>query len=585
MLSSNKTEHRALNRLESIINEHPTMDHQFNGNDKEMCWDGFIWLFKGNHDVQSAGNFDARIPVQIKGHNDPAHKYFERNTISYPVRLVDLEAYATEKGVLYFQIFIDGREHSIFYASLFPSKIADYLEAARKKGNKSTYHIPFRKLDADAEKLYVIAKQFDNEARKQGSAYTPLVQDRIKCDDFSKLKSVTLTAVGASDSYSVLKRLSSGDICLYGRTDGDKYDRPLEWLNNSKFFVGSDVHQEIAVGDKVFYRKYRCIVDSDGGMIIRPSPNLEIRITEGKLNFTIASTIEEIYTDARFILSLNELQSYSIAGHKFPFKSPELSTDSNDKLKYIIDLYETLEMLGLAVNVSFSYYTGEQQRQLVKLINLRYGAQNNHIKEEYSKFLWTFDGKYVPLLIWKENGNVEIVSTIYSDKFEIFLPCSDSDDEKGYKMPKFFYHDEYILCNLYRYDYEAFRAQIDHSDINSFTSEVLLQCVLLMINVFDRSGDTHFLELAEYLLQKLDAYIGKELALLNKLQIHKRNGALHDTDIILLNSIKSNDEHILFGKSVLLEDRENAKLHFAKFPVDVQEQYKKYPIYKLFIDL
>ena len=271
MPSSTKTEHRALNRLESIIDDHPTMDHQFNGNDKEMSWDGYIWLYKGDHDVQSAENFDARVSVQIKGHNDPAHKYLKCSTISYPVKIVDLEAYATEKGVLYFQIFMDGREYSIFYASLFPSKIADYLEAARKRGNKGTYHIPFRKLDADADKLYIIAKQFDNEARRQGSAYTPLVQDRIKCDDFSKLKSVTLTVVGASDSYSALRRLSSGDICLYGKTDDDKYDRPLEWLNNPKFFVGADVHQEISVDNEVFYRKYRRIADSDGGIIIIPS--------------------------------------------------------------------------------------------------------------------------------------------------------------------------------------------------------------------------------------------------------------------------------------------------------------------------
>ena len=340
MLSPTKIEHRALNCLESIIDEHPTMDHQFNGNDKEMSWDGYIWLYKRNHDIQSTENFDARVPVQIKGHNDSTHKYLDRNTISYSVRLSDLEAYATEKGVLYFQIFVDGREHSIFYASLFPSKTADYLEVARKKGNKGTYHIPFRKLDTDVDKLYIITKQFDNEARKQGSAYTPLVQDRIKCDDFSKLKSITLNVVGASDSYSVLRRLSSGDICLYGKTDDDKYDRPLECFNDSKIFVERDVFQEIAVDNNVFYRKYRCIADSNGGMIIIPSPNLELRITEGKLNFKPVSTLDEIYTDARFILSINEVQSYSVAGHVFPFKSSGLSGDFEDRLKYIIDCYE-----------------------------------------------------------------------------------------------------------------------------------------------------------------------------------------------------------------------------------------------------
>lgn len=239
-------------------------------------------------------------------------------------------------------------------------------------------------------------------------------------------------------------------------------------------------------------------------------------------------------------------------------------------------------MLGFAVNVEISHYTVEQQRQLVKLINLRHGAQNHQLKDEYSKYLWTFDGKYVPLLIWKKDYTTELINTVYTDKFAIFLPCPESDDEKGYRMPLFAFHEADVLSNLYCYDYEAFRRQIDYSDINSFTSEELLQCVLLMINVFDRNGDAHFLELAEYLLQQLESYISEEIALLNRLQIHKRKGPFQIDDIVLLESIKSADEHVLFGKSVLLEDRERAKLHFERLSVDEQAQYKKYPIYKLF---
>ncbi len=53
MPSSTKIEHRAVNALEAIIDEHLTMEHQFNENDKEMSWDGYIWLCKENNGVQS----------------------------------------------------------------------------------------------------------------------------------------------------------------------------------------------------------------------------------------------------------------------------------------------------------------------------------------------------------------------------------------------------------------------------------------------------------------------------------------------------------------------------------------------------
>lgn len=86
----------------------------------------------------------------------------------------------------------------------------------------------FTKLEKDADKLYCVAKQFNDEALKQGSAYTPLVQDRIRIDDFDKIKSISMSVVGAKDSLDAILRLSSGDICLYGKMEDDKYPRPLE---------------------------------------------------------------------------------------------------------------------------------------------------------------------------------------------------------------------------------------------------------------------------------------------------------------------------------------------------------------------
>ena len=74
-VSNGKTERRAINALECIIDEHATMDYQFNSMDKEMSWDGFIWLYKTDAVEQSKQNFEGRIPVQIKGHFDKNKEY------------------------------------------------------------------------------------------------------------------------------------------------------------------------------------------------------------------------------------------------------------------------------------------------------------------------------------------------------------------------------------------------------------------------------------------------------------------------------------------------------------------------------
>lgn len=581
-IPSTKTEHRAINALKAIIDEHSTMDHQINENDKEMSWDGAIWLYKENNGDQSKSNFDARIPVQIKGHYDSEHKYIGKKRIRYSVKLADLEAYATEKGVLYFQIFTDGKNCELFYASLYPSRIADYLNTAKEKGNTATYIIPFIRLEKNAEKLYVIAKQFSDEAKKQGSAYTPLVQDRIRSSDFDKLTSINLSVVGARDPYDALLRLSSGDVCLYGKTDGDKYFRPLEWNDSSKFFTGRKVDQTVSVDDEVFYTQYNCIADSDGGVMLKLSPNLELNFTEGTFNFKVKSTIKELGHDAKFLLRLKNANAFAIQGHTFKLSVPKISTDFEKRLAYISDLCDTLEMIGFDLNTKISQYTEEQQSQFVKLVNLRLGAFNSKLKEDISRYNWKFGEKYYPLLICRKDGRTELTSSLYTKKIVVFIPCEDSADERGYKMPLFIYNDVDVLSNLYVYDYDAFYQQIDDSDINELTANAFIECSLILINVYDRNSDPNFLDLADYLLHKLEPYVQKDLLLLNMMQIKKRRTGLNGEDLEQINRIDSDEIHILFGKNVLLGNKQHAKQCFDRFSKEDKERYIQFPIYELY---
>ena len=583
--STTKIEHRALNALEEIIDNHLAMEHQFNGNDKEMSWDGYIWLYKTNNGKQTKENFDGRVPVQIKGHSDLKHKYVNEGRISYPVELADLKAYATEKGVLYFQIFIDKAQKEIFYASLYPSKIAYYLDTAAQKGNTKSISIPFFKLSKDANKLYSIAKQFDAEATKQGSAYTPLVQDRIKIDDFDNLTSVNLTVFNSANSYENLLHISTGDICLYGKTEGDKYFRPMEWSNRIKFSVGKDVFQPVSIGDEVFFEKYHCIADSDGGMLVILSPNLKLHFSERRFSFVIASTLQELCSDAIFLLKLYDANSFYIAEHRFDFTKPVMEEQFVRILRCIFQISETVERIGLKLDTPLSQLTTEQKGQLVDLANLQFGKYNDQLPDGISKYLWEFGDKYFPLLICKENDSIELTSLMSSEKQIVYLIIEENGREKQYRVPQFACYEKEILSNLYYYDYEIFRKQIDECDINELTAGALLGCVLNIINVYDLNNDTCFLDLAEYLLQRLAPYENAEITLLNKLQIKKRRGTFDDSDIKSIKQIDSQLIHIQFGKNVLMGNKDAAVQCFEQFPDAEKEAYKAYPIYNLFLAL
>lgn len=580
IFSTTKTEHRALNALEAIIDEHNTMEHQFQGNDKEMAWDGHILLFKKNNGDYSVDNLESRVPVQIKGHNDPKKKYINRNKTNYSVRISDLRAYATEKGVLYFQIFIDGKQREIFYSSLYPSRILDYLDIAKKRNNSVSISIPFRKLEKNPEKLYIIAKQFNQEAVKQGSAYTPLVQDRIRIDDICNVKEINWSVVGTNNPYEALMRLSSGDVCLYGKTEDDKFERPIEWQENSSFSLRRLVKQSVSVNGQIFYEQYYCIADTEGNMVIELSPNLNLDISQKKFNMNFNTSVHQIYKDCKFLLQVLDASSLFINETEIKYSRFSIEQSFETKLHFWIDCFETLQMIKLSIDLPVANYSEIQRRQIHDLVNLRFGSHNSQLVNRINKFNWQFGDKNYPLFVIKnEDHTLTLTSSVYSDTVGVFCPSQEKDDEKGYIMPLFSFEDANVLSNLYYYNYDAFNKQIEQSELTLDSAATFLERSLILINVYDISHDNRFLELAEKMLKRLEGFNFDDLVLLNQLQIMKRRGSLDKKDIDKLNSIKSVDYHVLFGKYVLQGMKKEANEQFKRFSEEEKEKYKAYPIF------
>jgi hypothetical protein len=582
--SNTKIEQRALNTLESIIDEHLTMSYQFNSQDKEMSWDGYIDIFKSNNGDQSKANFDDRVPVQIKGHKDEKQRYIKKSRINYAVSLDDLRIYSKEKGVLYFQIFLCKGQGEVFYNILYPSKILDYLDKAEKRNNEKNINIPFFKLKKDPDTLYNVAKQFSNEGTKQGSAFTPLVQDRIKKEDFDKIEYIKFTAVGVSNPYEALMRLSSGDVCFYGKTSDDKYERPLEWQDGSIFYVDREVSQDIAVGGTIYYQKYKCLAGSNGGMVITLSPNLKLNISEKKIEFKPVSSLDKLNNDAKFLLDLNTSKEFSVAGHEISTTNA-FETDFEKRLSYFVELHNALKMISFETSTPWEQFTKEQFVQFHKLVDIFHNESTFKLTDGFYKHLWSFDGKNIPIIINKQKDKIELTHAVYTDKIALFYP-DEEDDSITYRVPVFVGVEAEVLSNLYYYDYDLLRKQIDDSDINSKSAPALNDCVLHLIKVFDLNGDYRFLDLADYLMNRLEnLQKDKSLFLLNKLQIKKRQGTLNENDIALLNGIEDSDVQVGFRKYVLLEDKEKASTIFDQFTDAQKEFYTEAPIYKLYIEL
>ena len=383
--------------------------------------------------------------------------------------------------------------------------------------------------------------------------------------------------------YEALLRLSSGDVCFYGKTNDDKYERPIEWQDDSVFYVDHEVNQDVAVEDRIYYQNYKCLTSSNGEMVITLSPNLKYIISGRKMEFTPVSTLDKLYNDSVFLLHLTERKAFSVAGHEINI-TDTLSKEFEDRLRFYVELYEILDSIAFELAIPWSQLAEDHIKKIKEIIGIRQNCIDNHLADGFYKHLWSFDGKSVPIIIKKDGDVIELSNAVYTDKIAVFLPDDDADG-LGYRMPLFASLDERILSNLYFYDYDSFRKQIDTCDINDKTKPALNNCALLLIKVFDLNGDTNFLDLADYIMEKLEYPKGDELALLNMLQIKKRRGLLNDDDIALINQMDDSDVQVGFGKYVLLEDKEKASRVFDQFTEAQKEFYKDAPIYKLYSEL
>lgn len=596
---NSKIENRALNALENIIDAHNTMSHQFNSLDKEMSWDGSILIFKDNEGNTDKANFDDEVRVQIKGHiDDPAknksgkREYLGRQRITYPVDLIDLEIYSKGGGVIYFEIFMspDGNEREVFYASLYPSVLKKYIDEkeeklAKKKARPKnpTLSIVFTRLENNEDVLYQIVKQFSIEKRKQGTGEVALVRDMIMLKDMDKVKSISATAVGFDDGFGILKRFAAGDICFYGKTEGNPYERPIEWAKDAKFIMRKGVEQSISIEDTLYYEKYEVEGTSDGEFALLPSPNLRIDLSNGKFNFKCITGIKELKRDAEFLLGAMKATAFKINNTNFSYMNPAMPKELEDELKFYLDLDEVLTMIELDFDKPLKDADEKELRQLADLVRMKRGLKNNLLTEKYHTYNWMLGDRYVPVIVIRHDYDEEndLCNAVYTSTIRIAI----SDGEgKYFKIPLYENVDTHVIKKLYRYDYEWLKEQIDGADVNEYTTEYLNQAALKLISIFDENKDCKALELAQYQFDKIEELEkDKPYFIINVLQLKKRREGLTEQDIQKLREVATaSDPQVCFGANVLLGDKGRARQEFEKIDGEKQGFIKTYPIYYLY---
>lgn len=187
-----QTEKRAINKIASIILESTLLSPQFNEEDKQMGYDGFIEVFS-SPEMKKADLLD-KLQVQIRGRTITQKISNPGGSInSNPISKNELELYYRNNGVLYFLVVNPNSNRSkVFYNYLFPITI-------RRMLSKNSHSVKLFLLNkGKLEEFYKHCRYFIQEKNNQAQISTiplnmPIPPSIVQTNDFIVLRGISMT--------------------------------------------------------------------------------------------------------------------------------------------------------------------------------------------------------------------------------------------------------------------------------------------------------------------------------------------------------------------------------------------------------
>lgn len=626
-LPKRKIEDRAIGVLKDLIDQHPTMDPHIKRGDKDMSWDGFIRIFKDGETNSDKRNFDADIPIQVKGHIIDSGKKTWKNGIQAPVSIDDLNVYFRASGCLYFQIYIseDGEDKRVYYNALYPSKIKTYLRFAKKKQNKKSYSIPFLPLKLTPTELEILCKQYATETRQQGFGAGQIISRMIDARSLVDVKEIHFTAIGVNNPHELMEKIARGDVVAYGSFEKDGVQFPIDWDERLSLSTDTRVNEGIYVAGQKYYDSFvwETSLENVGTTVkeniiecIKLSPNLCIQFFDKgiKLKFGLNTDILQLGHDAGFVLSFVNHNGFSIGTQHYVFSGTNITDAFEGSLNGLIELGTIFKDIGFKMMIPFGELTDDDKDQLDLLMQIKRGTRVFTTDKEVFVYNWVFRDKYFPFIIEKVNkndqdtsGGVVLSEYMYNKALRISFgsPAEDNGEvldfmpKDAYVVPNYYCMDSEHLANLYYYDYESMHSQIEYSVINDTTQESLVQLALNLIGAYDISKDDNLLDLSHVLLSRMiEVYPNAIGEMVNLMQIEKRrDGTISENSIRKIPDIldmakdaeqidkNSNTERIVrFCLAVLQDNVSESELIYKSLSEADRKYIDGFPIMKLYQD-
>lgn len=591
-MTSKVIEELATNAVKKSIITTDFLDQFISENDKEPTWDGYVYIYDDKKKKKS--DLRGRVAVQIKGKQKDE---MPTDEISFPVSTVDMKNFLYDGGAIYFVVYIssDGTKENIYYTTLTPVKLKSYLTQAKGKDTKSLKFIPF---PTDTDRKATIFLNFYLDCKKQVSFATKEMLSLEELEKQDVLTGLTFSVTGYGYSPKDMhKALFENEVYLYANIKGSNAPIPIDLIPYSL-----QTHEiqpcSIAVNDKVYY-SFLSRIRSKDKVIVQIGKSFKITMTDlgNPVNITYKSApmLSDRIKDAEFILDAIHSKHFSINGCKLDINPTptELEKFNIEAQKESIEFYRKIQMvlklLNVQQDINLSTITEQEQREIDNLITAFVDKKTvRNIRKDIPVVTKIKIQNIILILVFEEtsegSGKYNIYNFFHSN-LVLMYDRGDSDDKYITSQYSILQKDDYLqVSNI---DYDAILPSYQTLLKNNPTIfDRANMDMLNMISAYDVNKNAKLLKVAksfaEWILNDDKDVLPYEIKLLNLLQIVRRERELNIEEVKQLCTITENSltgEDIKVGAYLLLDNQMAAQIHFDILDKDIQEAFKKYPIF------
>lgn len=404
---------------------------------------------------------------------------------------------------------------------------------------------------------------------------------------------VPVSTVGGIDPKTALLK---NEVYIYAKIKGSAIPQPIEAIPQ-KLTTQEMRNAQVSVGDRLFYSTVRVVQDAETVTTIF-GESFSIKASKNdrtvKINYKSSDKLRTLIVDLDFLISYIETGSFQWDGVDVPFdyKGANFSNfkleEEKSRLEYAKKIVALLDLFGCKKDLSIKTLKDKDWKHIGYLVTAFVDKEPvEHLRTDLPPIMTIDIGelKFIVCLrkIEGKDGTYSIFDFFKTEMSLVY------ENEAGEKLPisqyVILHADDLIKADNIRYDVllPSFQNTAQHEETITRANFFLLE----LLEAYDKANSrTEFLSVArsfsDWIFASNDGSLPYDVKLLNKLQIEKRERALTIDEVKELFRVIETPgvrEDVLVGAYLLLDQQPAAELHFEKLDTQLQEEFKKYPIF------